>query len=336
MIPNLLAEILGGARRLAGSILILIVAVYVSGFIIVNAYLWKFGIARLELFQPPFVATGLLFVFMEVVAALFVLPLIALTAWLFEFAHAAYYGERNGKRHQKDGQAKQLTRYLSHQPQWIRRLLVVVCLALGVVVYVIVFPLLGWGAMLFVTASLDFATGAPLNLSFELKSSLEIIAKLHGIAASLILLLAYHRRRLGFVSLSIAIALTGLAFLFVQTYTLLSMADGLYEQLPVSFGGGRPARVLFLIDSNSKNEQLLKELEIPFDSPATDVGGLLKTKELLLIWQLTSGATDAETIGSLSTYVVRSCETCRAVEFPKALVQGAIHIQREGQTEEQP
>lgn len=316
MIASLLAEILGSARRLTATIVVLIVAIYVSGFIIVNAYLWKFGIARLEFFQPPFLAAGLLFVFIGIVATLFILPLIVpMVSPLLELAHSLY-------------ESKQGVKGL-----WLTIGLAVTCTILATGVFAVGLFLLEVGASEFVAILLGLTTGLPLPVPSDVRSSLEIIMRLHGIASSMVLLLLNHQRSLGPVPRSVAIWLAGATFLFVQIYTLLTFSGNLYERLPVSFGGGRPAQVIFLIEP--KNVQKLKELDIPFlseNTSATNADQLMqlqselsRTQELQLIWQLGSETTEAETVDSLSTYVVRTCERCRAVEIRKALVYGIIH-----------
>jgi hypothetical protein len=148
--------------------------------------------------------------------------------------------------------------------------------------------------------------------------------RLQGLAFLSILLLINHRAHFGRVSLSVATAIAGLIFIAVQAYTLPKFADTLYEQLPVSFGGGKPARVVFFI--KAQRQQLAQELGIVFDSTSSNNAEIvLKTEEMQLIWQASNDA------GIETTYLVRPCksdEICkgRFFEIPKALVEGVEYV----------
>lgn len=72
-LDSLLTEIVGGARRLTGAIVLSLVTIYTTGFLVVNVHLGQFGIVRLELLRPRFIAVGVLFVFVALVAGLFAL-----------------------------------------------------------------------------------------------------------------------------------------------------------------------------------------------------------------------------------------------------------------------
>ena len=355
---NLLAEFFGGTRRLLTGILVLLVAVYAYGFIIVNAYLWHFGITRLGFFHPPYIAAGLLFISFGIIAVLFVVPLLTLLiSPLLELAHDLYLKKQNekGKKynqgtksqtnqqdHTKRG-VEGLFTYLYNAPTNVRPFFAGICIALAALTFFIIFPFLMSHASELVATLLGFAKVTPFPLAPELKSSLEIIVTLHGVAASFVLLLLNHRRQLGPIPLAVLASLATLMFLVVQTYTLLKVADKLYEELPVSAGGGQPANVILIL--KTEDEQLLEQLSIPYtalETPPTDTDDVSKTPRLFrtstmqLIWQLNSGTEGAETSESLSTYVVRVCDICPAVEIRKALVHAMIHIAPGATVQEQP
>ncbi len=60
-------------------LLTLVLAVYLSGFVIVNAYLSKYHIRQVDLFQSAFISAGLLFGIINLIAAIVaILPAYAL------------------------------------------------------------------------------------------------------------------------------------------------------------------------------------------------------------------------------------------------------------------
>ena len=73
MLRSLWPEFVGGARQVVIAIMLMLAAIYVSGFLIVNLYLGQFGVTHLTFVQPRFIATGVLFMFFAGVAALFAL-----------------------------------------------------------------------------------------------------------------------------------------------------------------------------------------------------------------------------------------------------------------------
>lgn len=91
VIRSLLTELFDDAGRLAGVIVGLLSATYISGFLIVNLFLGQFGVVRLELVQTRFVAAGLLFLFIAGVTCLFslillvpVLELVEAAEWIWQ------------------------------------------------------------------------------------------------------------------------------------------------------------------------------------------------------------------------------------------------------------
>lgn len=305
MIANLLAEFFGRARHAVAVILVLIAAIYVSGFIIVNAYLWKFGIARIEFFRPPFIAAGLLFVLIGISATLFMLPLFTLISRLLELARKTY-----------DSLASPAV------------LLVYVGLAVLAVGGIFLLELV---ASWFMATLLAFATGALPSPISEFRHLLDPILRLHGTSALFVLLLLHHRAKLHDYSKPIALWLVATTFLFVQTYTLLTIANDLYAKLPPSFGGGLPMRVVFLAEQG--NTQLLEEMGIEFENLLEAIEGnrhsdsaLLRTRKIQLIWAVSGDDSP--------TFIVMPCtfpDECQPIEFRKDLIRGVVYLFFEGE-----
>lgn len=86
MLRSLLIEIVGDARQLVGAIMLLLAGIYVSGFLIVNLYLGKFGVVRMEIVQAQFVAAGVLFMFVAGLAGLFSLLVLVVVLELVDYA----------------------------------------------------------------------------------------------------------------------------------------------------------------------------------------------------------------------------------------------------------
>lgn len=336
MISNLFAEFLSNARRLTSIALTSTAIVYVSGFIIVNAYLWDFGIARVELLQPTYIAAGILFTLIEIVTALFTLPLLSLISLLLRRAHELWNPTAQSETF-IDSTSQSVSQFgnrlLGNWPQhWLISLiraftslsqLYVLLAALASIAGIY---LLEFGASWFIATLLVFATGTVRLSLLEFQNLLGPITRLQGISTLFILLLINYRRRLGRSIQPIATWITATTLLFVQVYTLLTIANDLYTKLPVSFGGGQPMEVQFLIEQDKA--QWLTGMGISFDELPTMSNSLqttpklLKTEKLQMIWVLNDDKS--------STYVVMPCpfpQECQpTIEISKGTVHSVIHL----------
>jgi hypothetical protein len=86
MITGIVANLLEGTRGLAQLILFLFAAVYVPGAIIVNAFLWDFGVARIEFFQPDLLGAGILFATLGGVGIIAAIPVSVVVSRLLRLA----------------------------------------------------------------------------------------------------------------------------------------------------------------------------------------------------------------------------------------------------------
>jgi hypothetical protein len=278
MLTGLLTELFGGARKLTGAIVTLGVAIYVCGFIIVNAHLAKLGVARIELFQPPFIAAGLLFVFVAITAILFILPLLSVISLLLDLTNAAWQMGQDeiGENAVHINPVGDRERWL--YSSWLLpvlrllhrrfRYLEWICLAFAVIAFVVGIYLLEWLASWLTAILFGFAEEVtmqhPRVALFQ--GALQPILRLHGISAMSVLLLLNYRNKLGELVQPFTIGLVAVSFLFVQAYNLFGLANELYVQLPISIGGGKPIIVQFLVEENKV--QLLEAMGVPVeDSP---------------------------------------------------------------------
>ncbi len=340
MTANLIAELFVNTRRLTSAILILLGSVYIAGFVIVNAYLWTYGVAKVELFRPAFISAGVLFIIIGLTAGLWTTALMALfvALWLTAAARATQSYPPD-ERHRLEAI---LTRYLAADVQHRAMVgsIAKALFAFGCLIAAWVFFAAGYSVIIavasrFTALLLDLATGTQLIApESSLYRGLEVIVRLHGISAALIFLVVTYQRHLGTVPLALMRAFVALAFLFVQIYTLLAMADELYEDLPVSIGGGEPTRIEFLVER--RHEPLLNNLGIGLTETRAGTNSeadILKTDPLLMIWQLNSGPVVDTTTDSLDTFVVRKpcieeqgtviCQP--AVEIRKSVIQSVIY-----------
>ena len=79
---NTLEEILGYTSGITGIVIGLSFSIYVSGFVIVNAFLSNYHIVQVELFQPAFITAGLLYFFIISIAFSSVIPFAACSSLL--------------------------------------------------------------------------------------------------------------------------------------------------------------------------------------------------------------------------------------------------------------
>lgn len=264
MVVNLLAEIFGGARRLTGAILALIVSIYISGFVIVTLYLWKFGIARIEPLQPMIIATGLSYLLFGAGAVLAALMTVSVTSSLLEAADEIWATRFDNK---KRSSSLFWTWLRGHDSKFLNSEWVY--LALAVIVFAGSIHLSGWIASWAIAVLFGFGSRAGISdeLTQILQASLEPIIRIYGVSVALVLLLFNCRNKLGTSLRLIATSIITAIFLFAQVYALLKIADRqVYDNLPISFGGGQLIKVRFLVEEDEV--RLLEAMGVPMvDSP---------------------------------------------------------------------
>jgi len=352
MLRSLLIEIMGGARQLVGVIVLLLAGIYVSGFLIVNLYLGKFGVVRMEIVQAQFVAAGVLFMFVAGLAGLFsllvlvvVLELVDYADWVWQNPQFEQYvggqskpGEQSpvGAQNSKPSSffrervlgwlLKLLFSALSwllkrlsvaKQARWLRFVTTGILLVLTMGVFFCLFLLFEWVCCRVLANFLTWA-GRGIPRAEDIIPQLEPLTRLEGLSAFFVLALWFQANRLHRPFLRAITFLTIILFLSIQAYSLIWFADRSYGELPRSVGGGKPVLIRFL--ANRDGLQDLEDLGVPIEQcPPDNIVG--KTKKVQLIDQVMGEAPS-------TTYTILPCspqQTCQAIEFNGELVLGLVY-----------
>ncbi|MCB9420599.1 MAG: hypothetical protein H6667_12400 [Ardenticatenaceae bacterium] len=374
-----MSELIGNARRVTAMVIFLFVAIYISGFIIVNNYLWQFRITHLEFFQPPLVAAGLLFVVIVIVAGLISLPIVFYAVFLIDKPEEKSKYFENGWLVKKDagqsaeedagqsaeedagqsaeenagqsaeenagqsveenaGQsveenAGQSVEQELRQVKGIPRKAIVYGVVLASVLLLLLFE--AFGAWM-VNKLLGFSIGQD-NLGPQNYLVLYIMMLLQGIALSLMVVLSLVWKKLKRANIVLIFTVASLFLTYVQIYTLFLFSSYLYTELPISVGGGKPNKVILLIQADNQTLDMLDAIGLPIEeqfveeenSLASTRIKLIKSRSLELIWQVSNDQVNSSK-DSLSTYILQYCQDdhqpCSIVEVRRSIVHGIIHI----------
>lgn len=301
----------------------LFAAVYVSGFIIVNNYLWQFRITHLEFFQPPFVAAGLLFVIVEIIAGLIALPVVFFCVSLIDLSETIYFGHEHELRSTVES------------PSIYQKALSYFVLISGVLFFWALLRPFEASGTLIVNKLLGFSTGLE-GLDPNSYRILETMMLVQGVSTSLILTTSIVWKKINRLVVILALTLASLIFIFVQIYTLLQFSSNLYKDLPIAFGGGKPNTVILLIQADKLTIDLLDSVGLPVEDflanedMEIDTGvKLIQTQPVELIWQVSNDQFNSSN-DSLSTYILRYCQEdsqqCSVIELRRSIVHGMIHV----------
>jgi len=282
-------------------VLTLILVVYVSGFVIVNTYLSKYHIRQIDLFQPAFIAAGLFYAFINFVSMV--------------IAFSASYVVSNHLPH--DIKAHSLIFYL-----------------LIAILSVIIFEFIAGKLTALI---MEFARREASNVFFqEVSETTTKIMLLLGLSFFATSLLLHVINKLTAIFQASTFLIACILFLFVQSYSLLTVANNIYEQLPITLGGGQPQNVLLLFDVT--NAHYLDSIDDNFDEgpdllidssivpPNLNSAKRIPTKPLSLFWQLSGASIKGES--SDHAYYVRpkNCNTCPILRIPEDNVYGIIYL----------
>jgi len=314
-------------------LLALVLAVYLSGFVIVNAYLSKYHIRQVDLFQSAFISAGLLFGIINLIAAIVaIFPAYALTGLL-----------------------------VSGVPSY--KLLLYTIATLGIVIF---FEYLV-GQL--TSLMLGFASrGFDMKLFYQIVEPITLIVIVNGIAVFLISLCLWNINKLLPSFQALTFLLACVLFFFVETNSLLKFADDVYELIPVTAGGGQQQNVILLVDlENAKSMDsiddnfeednliidsnlLVANMEIADSVQAGNYKSgtfrdanenanpgntidhttgltLIPTKPLTLFWQLSGASLSTNTVDR--AYYIRpaGCGPCPVIQIPESSVYGIIFLE---------
>jgi flagellar basal body-associated protein FliL len=290
-------KLIDNAPALALLNLVVSLAVYLSGYIIVNAYLSEYYIRQTQILHTSYISAGVLFIFINLIAALFALPISNLFSWLFK------NGEELMVKNSEDSTKRVFL--------WI------------------VIPLAGLIIMIFVVwvtgVSAGFTTSYFLGLSSrsdtaELSSKIiNHLLQMYWLLISVYLLVGgvivfQGRLTKAAGTLTILISLSVITFGFMQYYSLLIFAGRIYAELPVTIGGGQSQHVrIFMEKENAERyNDLFKAYGFEMFPNLNNVGKITASSELELIWQVGPNKPSEETFTGYAVYPL-SCGKCPVI-----------------------
>ncbi len=301
-------------ERVAGTLLAIIATIYISGFVIVNAYLSRFHIAQIELFQPAFISAGLFFSLTAGFTAILVWPVARAITGTVSFCDSWV------QSHQTANAGPNTTGQPSIQTDFLKNvgLIVVVLILIVFLIFVGYIIEITIGNSL-VMLMIRWASVRSIDQNFA--ALLMNIAGLQGLVAIPVFLLIQNWKRLEKIVRDLAITLSVMTFLLVHAYSLLMIADKAYEVLPNNIGGGQPGYVRFYV--TPENARRLDFLDNTFEDPEAiipenyDDGSpdLIVTNRLTLFWQIKSVGLRGEEGEEIYFIRPSTCDLCPVIKI---------------------
>jgi len=278
------------------------IAIYLAGYIIVNAFLSKNYILQTQVLHTSYISAGISFVFINLIAASLALPIAYTIAWLILSAEQ---------------------RIRSSLGDWINRSLLAagaILLVLLVLVLTIAITGLAGGRLTSAALSLSSRNNQPVLAKTLVDPLHQIYWRLIFVYVLLSLIIVLQNWLAKASSTLILItSLAILVFAFMEYYTILIYADKVYAYLPVTIGGGQPQHVRIYIEREKaeKYKQIFTEYGFSFFSSQNASDEMFVTNDMELFWQIGPSAASKEGSSGYAIHPI-SCDPCPVIFVPQS------------------
>lgn len=273
------------------------IAIYLAGYIIVNAFLSKNYILQTQVLHTSYISAGISFWFINLIAALAALPLAYLISWSIT----------NAEGRIKTQPGDRVNRWLLAAGAG---LLLFITLVLATIIA-------AFGIAKFTAFFLGLSSrGNASALSAIISPSLfQIFGRLIFVYALLagVIVLQSRLANAGPI-LTLLSALTILFFAFTEYYVILVYAERVYSYLPVTIGGGQPQHVRIYMEKATagKYKNIFTDYGFSFFSNENSSDEMLITNNMELFWQVGISNVSKESSPGYAVHPV-DCKSCPVI-----------------------